>query len=268
MESEPELNPSTTAPTVDQPAVLPNSKRSNRQRLLALAIAGVLLYYGGTSAAHWYRAGEDRTLSLANIRRVGLGTLLYAQDWDSNVMPPPREVAHREWVTWPTLVRPYVSPDSSFSNPANPVVPFRSSLRDPIHDYNVNSSYAINKRFWNTFAPGPFPLDNLELPEQTVLFVEAGRMWRTPTKDDYDRNAAFTEYSDTTERFAGLCPYPSAHGGRMAVVAADGHGILLTVVHYTPKDGAHDPLYGRIGNSIYNWNGGHVNGNTDLPAKD
>ena len=254
--------------TQSQSSAKPASPRTRARRNLIIFLVLVGLYYGIGTGVKWYRAGEDRTTSLSNIRRVGLGTLLYAQDWDSNVMPPPIQTGPQEWVTWPTLVRPYVSPDSSFSNPANPVLPFRSSLRDPIHDYPVNSSYAINKRFWNTFAPGSFPLDNLELPEQTVLFVEAGRMWPSPYRVENGKNAAFLEYGDTTDRFYNLVPYPSCHGGRMAIVAADGHGLLISVAHYSSKEGAHDPLYGRVGSNIYNWNGGHVNGNTDLPAKD
>ncbi len=89
---------------------------------------------------------EERALSLSNIRRLGQGLLLYSQDWESDTMPPPREISPRVWLTWPRLLQPYVSPDSTFSNPSNPLVPFHSSVRDPINDYPIDSAYAINQR--------------------------------------------------------------------------------------------------------------------------
>ena len=52
------------------------------------------------------------------------------------------------------------------------------------------------------------------------------------------------------------------------VVAVDGHAVMVEVKHYGPEDSPHDPLYGRIGNSIYNWNGGHPNGETDTPPRE
>jgi hypothetical protein len=211
----------------------------------------------------------QRAESLSNIRRIGAGALLYAQDWDSRLMPPATQQEETQWLTWPRLLRPYISgEDSIFSNPSNPVTPFHSNVHHPRYGYPIDSSYALNRRFWNAFGPGPFPLDNLEMPEQTVLFVEAGPMWGDPLKERTSSRTALLDYGDTLDRIQGLVPYPSTHDGRMAVVAADGHGLMLTVEHYSSKDGPHDPRFGRIGQTIYNWNGGHPNGETDLPPRD
>ena len=232
------------------------------------AVAAVATILVVPELLRWYRVGEERTLSLTNIRRLSQGALLYAQDWDAATMPPPYEVQPGVWQSWPALLRPYVSPDSTFSNPSNPVIPFHSSLRDPIHDYAVNSSFAVNRRFWNCFGKGPFPLDNLELPEQTALFVEAGKMWKDPLKYSPWRPIGLLEYGDMEDRVGSYCPYPSTHDGLMSIVAADGHGIIVSVLHYRPKTGPHDEMYGRIGSNIYNWNGGHPNGQTDHPARE
>ena len=195
---------------------------------------------------------------------------MYAEDWDGSGMAPATRLPSGYWQTWPGLLRPYVGPYTVFSNPANPVMPEPSGLRDPRAGYAINSSYALNRRFWNTFSPGPFPIDNLELPAQTALFLEAGPMWKGPTtRLGSGANApsiAVIEYGDITDRYQGLTPYPSSHDGRMAVAAADGHALLLRVDHYSGKDGIHDTQYGRIGENCYNWNGGHPNGETDRPA--
>lgn len=258
------------APSSDPPVPSPTTDPSKSARIywqiavVVIIIATIIL----PPAARWQRMGEERALSLSNIRRIGQGALQYAQDWDSETMPPAAQFSKRMWLTWPRLLQPYVSPDSTLSNPSNPLVPFHSSIRDPIHDYPIDSAYAINRRLWNTFSIGPFPLDNLELPEQTVLFVESGRMWSNPLRWSQGLNIGLIDYGDTTDRYAGLSPYPSTHDGRMAVVAADGHGIILTVLHYETKDLPHDVLYGRIGSGIYNWNGGHANGETDRPPKE
>jgi len=241
----------------------------NSRVILLLSIVVVLIAITVLPPiVRWQQMSEERALSLSNVRRIGQGALLYSQDWDSNTMPPAFEISERVWMTWPRLLQPYVSPNSTFSNPSNPLVPFHSSVRDPVNEYPIDSAYAINHRLWNTFSPGPFPLDNLELPDQTVLFAGAGRMWRNPLRWTEGPNIGLLAYGDTMDRYLGLSPYPSTHDGRMAVVAADGHGVLLTVQHYSPTDGPHDAMYGRLGSGLYNWNGGHPNGETDRPPRE
>lgn len=263
--------PGASSPSRQEPpesaVVTPLPPRRRRQVLFALLTVALCVAFLPPLFA-WQQMGEERALSLSNLRRLSSGALLYAQDWDACTMPPSYPVDAHFWQTWPSLLRPYVSPDSTFSDPSNPVLPFHSAVREPGRTYPVNSSYALNRRFWNTFGPGPFPLANLELPEQTALFVEAGPMWKSPYRPNEGRPLAFLEYGDTMDRYGELYPYPSPHDGRMAVVAADGHGTILKVVHYDPKDGPHDTLYGRIANSIYNWNGGHPNGETDRPPRE
>ncbi len=226
--------------------------------LLALAIAMAL-----PPLLAWQQMGERRALSLSNLRRIGTGALLYAQDWDGRPVPVAEKLPDGSWQTWPDSLRSYVGTTANFQNPANPTT---EATHHPTVGYPVHASYALNHRLWNTFSRGPFPMENIELPEQTAMFVEAGPFWHSPKHpSSTDTTAlALLDYGDMTDRVDGLCPYPSTHDGRLAVVAADGHGILLTVEHY-PKKGRHDTLYGRIGGSLYNWNGGHPNGETDRP---
>ena len=210
--------------------------------------------------------GEQRALSLSNIRRIGTGALLYAQDWDGRLMPVAERLPSGGRQTWPETLRPYVGGDATFENPCNPTT---AATRHPTEGYPIHSSYALNRRFWDVFAPGPFPLDNLELSEQTAMFLEAGPFWGSPTRKLRPPASApaLLEYGDTADRWQSLVPYPSTHDGRIAVVAADGHGVIVSVEHYDFKS-RHDTLYGRIGGNIYNWNGGHPNGETDRPPRE
>jgi len=248
----------------DPPEAAPEGVAALRITPLRTAICGVIgltLGFVLPPLLRWRQMGEERARSLSNIRRIATGALLYAQDWDGRLMPVAERLPAGPWETWPQTLKPYVGGEDTFDNPANPTTP---ATRHPDHKYLIRSSYALNRRFWSTFSPGPFPLDNLELSEQTALFVEAGPFWNSPTNRirAASPRPALLDYGDTTDRRETLVPYPSTHDGRMAVVAADGHGVVVTVEHY---DGSarHDTLYGRIGGNIYNWNGGHPNGATD-----
>jgi hypothetical protein len=113
-------------------------------------------------------------------------------------------------------------------------------------------------------------MENLELPEQTALLVEAGPMWSHPQRKTESRVAhtAVLDYGDMADRYGKWWAYPSTHDGRTIVIAADGHGAVVSVEHYDSRHGPHDTAYGRIGGGIYNWNGGHLNGGADRPPRD
>jgi hypothetical protein len=226
----------------------------------------VALLVGLGPLVKWQQGEIKRAKSFSNLRRLATGLLMYAQDWDGRLMPPATRLPDGHWLTWPQLTDAYVNRSDVFQNPANG---FGSNPpRHPKEGYAVRTGYALNHRFWNVFTPGPFPLDNLELGEKTALLVEAGPMWSHPKRAERVSDTALLDYGDMMDRVNGFCSYPSTHNGKMAVVAVDGHAVTLEVKHYGPEDGPHDRLYGRIGNSIYNWNGGHPNGKTDTPPRE
>ena len=74
------------------------------------------------------------------------------------------------------------------------------------------------------------------------------------------RNTARAAYTDTATEPES---YRSPHAGRMNVAAADTHTVNIKVAHYNTA--GHDPLLGRLGAAVYNWNGGHPNGDTAGP---
>ena len=248
------------------------STRKPRVLIFSLLIVGLIV--GLPPLLTWQRTGEQRARSLSNMRRLADAWQLYAQDWDGAPVPTVERRVEEEggktyWLTWNKRLGAYGATTAILDNPANPAGEQRHALHDPMRGFDVETSYALNTRFWDTFAPGPFPVDNLELSAQTALFVEAGPMsadrLRAPQSEAESRSLARLEYGDVADRVGELWPYPSTHGGKLAVVAADGHAVSLSVEHYAPASGPHNPRYGRIGGEIYNWNGGHANGDTDHP---
>ncbi|MDE2126296.1 MAG: hypothetical protein KGJ62_06885 [Armatimonadetes bacterium] len=218
----------------------------------------------------WQQLESQRTESISNLRQLANAFLEYSQDWDDHPMEPARPLASG-WQLWPDDLRGYITGHSVLSNPSNRIDPDHP-LEDPSRRYAVSTSYALNRRVWGVFSPGPFPLDNLELPERTAMFVEAGPMWSAPVPSETvgasHGHIAKLTYGDTEDRYSSLFAYPSLHGNRLALVAMDGHALSVVVSHYTAASGPHDSLYGRIGGHIYNWNGGHPNGRTDQPARE
>ncbi len=243
----------------------PNSPVRSR-RFLAITSVCLILIVVLFPLFGWRYREIDKAESLSNLRRLADGLQLYAQDYDGCLMPPVTRQANGYYLLWTDRLKGYSPIENLEVNPSNPVM---RSLTDPLHLYRVPTSYALNRRFYGVFSAGPFSTDNLELPEQTALLVEAGPMWNHTGRSGEGSPAkpyiAQIFYSDTTKRVDGLVPYPSTHIGHLALVAADGHAAAIKVAHYGPQDGPHDTLYGRIGGSIYNWNGGHPNGQTDTP---
>jgi hypothetical protein len=247
-------------------------KLSGKQTRLAIVIGALALVgaAGLPAVLDWQRLNANRTQSLANMRRLAIALQLYAQDYDGSIPIAAQRRADGSWLTWPVRLKGYTDLRQILNNPSNPISAANARVIEPTAGFRVDTSYALNRRFNDQFGRGPFPLDNLELSGQTVLLIEAGPMWPITGRNvaNGPRVAPYAriDYGDTLDRYKGLVPYPSTHGGRIAVVAADGHALAVPVEHYTAADGPHDPLYGRIGGDIYNWNGGHPNGAVDRPS--
>jgi len=216
----------------------------------------VVLLLAGAPALRWRSYSMARVRCQSNLRRLSLALLLYAQDHDYRFPIPDYPVGPSRYRTWVDLLSMYVDQQPILQCPWN-------ETGDAVHPrkgFRFGSSYALNSRFWNHFTPGPFPMDNLELPSQTVLLVEAGRERADGPFGRKRTNRIWHTYWDT-----GAMPgsYPSPHWRKMNIVAVDGHARTITVSHYS-LDG-HNPQLGRLGGGVFNWNGGHPNGDTSGP---
>jgi|GEM_PF-1627016 len=217
--------------------------------LAALAVASV-------PALQWRSYQMGRVRCQSNLRRLAVSLLLYAQDHDYRFPMPDRPAERGGARTWADLLKTYVDRRPIMECPWNRL----GGLRRTDQGIPFASSYALNSRFWGRFAPGPYPIENLELPSQTVLLVEAGRR-----RADGPFGTRLLETVTHTYWDTGVSPgaYPSAHRRKMNIVAVDGHARTITVAHYD-LDG-HNPERGRLGGGIFNWNGGHPNGDTAGP---
>ncbi len=250
----------------------PGTPSGNRSGLALRVVVGTAVLVAAVTAfatphlLAWQRINSDRIASISHLHRLAYGLQLYSQDYDGDL---PLPVSLPSCVDWTQRIRGYCQEQWVLRNPATS---HAKHLTDPSTACRVRADYALNSRFQNTFASGPFPLYNLELPAQTALLVEAGRMTSNTGRRVgpliYKGNQGSFEYTDTESRVRGLVPYPSTHDHRLALVAADGHAVSVRVVHYSKKDGPHDQLYGRIGGAIYNWNGGRPNQHPSDPPRE
>jgi prepilin-type processing-associated H-X9-DG protein len=220
--------------------------------LLALGIVAVLI---GIPAIRWQQISVARVSCLTNERRLASALMLYSQD-HNGCLPPTEIRTANGWKSWINLADPYIRAQEIVECASN-------SARGAKHatlGYSFPYSYALNERFFGVFSPGPFPVENLEIPEQTVLLAESGWQRSASPFGPPERPLAMSAYTDT-----GLNPtaYPSPHDGRMNLVAADWHAKSLRIAHYGTA--GHDTRYGRVGGALYNWNGGHANGDTASP---
>jgi len=210
----------------------------------AIAIALVPLF-------GWQATMESKATCVSNERRLATSLLLYAQDYDWRL---PRHSYKRDngfVVTWVDTVMPDMPGRQVALCPATASSQKGSATGPRDNPY----SYALNVRFYDRFQPGPYPYENLELPAQTAMVVETAA--RGP------KSPSVSGYWDTT---VDTDCYPVPHGGRANVAAADGHVITVKIARHAPGD--HDVLYGRFGGSMFNWNGGHPNGDTTGRARE
>lgn len=224
--------------------------RSRQWRLAAglavvTAIAAVVLGTVGFREAR-------RTLCLSNQRRLSVALLIYAQD-NTGCLPPVRSKLETERTRfWLEAIDAYLPLRGLGACPANPA----ADCQDTRTGDRFGGSYALNERFFGVFAPGPMAVEHVELPNQTVLLVEAGHQRADRPFGPPAGQSCRAGYWDTGEH---PLFHPSVHAGKMSVSAADGHALALEVAHYSLE--GHDPLLGRLGGQIYNWNGGFPNGN-------
>ncbi len=239
---------------------------AKRMQITAVVVTGLLALLSLPSVLQWQKNHEQQTLSLSHLHRLAYSLQLYAQDYD-DALPEP--IAPSSCLDWTTRLRGYYDNRQELQNPSNP---FQRPIKDHATGCPIHSGYALNQRFYGQFSPGPFPFYNLVLPAQTALLVEAGPMWKTTGRAE--QNSASPQpwgsfaYTDTLQRFNGLVPFPSTHNHKLCLAAADGHAVCVRVAHYSPADGPHNTMLGRIGSHMYNWNGGRPNGHADQPPQE
>ncbi len=243
--------------TENSPGLSP-SKAKRFPKYWWLVVLIVMAIAGGIPAVRLQQYWEQRASCQTNLRRLSTALLLYAQDYEG-ALPPTESRQGDVWRSWVEMADPYKKGQDIEECPSNPA----AGARHATLGYPFSCSYALNYRFFGVFAPGPFAVENVEIPAQTVLLVEAGRMREAGPFGPPASPLAMSAYFDTAQTPRA---YPSPHDRRMCISAIDGHTVCVRVAHYSPA--WHDPMYGRVGRNVYNWNGGHPNGDTGTPPRE
>lgn len=219
-------------------------------------ICGTALVAGVIPALMWQASQSAKTACQTNLRNLSTALLLYSEDHDGYLPLAERKAADGTWQAWIQVLQPYLDDEDAGVCPSNTA----KGCIHPFHGYRYPWSYALNARFHGVFGRGDFPIENVEIGEQTALLVESGAVRLDGPFGNSKYRWALPMYWDTAW-WPGA--YPSPHRRRMNIAALDGHVTNVEVLHYTSK--GHNLLYGRIGRGMYNWNGGHPNGDTTGP---
>ena len=133
-----------------------NGKDGERRRFALASVLLILIAACSFPLYQWQQTGEHRARSLSNLRRLADAWQLYAQDWDACPAPPVEHRPDGNWLTWPRRLNPYGATPVILDNPANPVSDLPAVPHDPQRGFPVETSYALNTRFWNTSHPARF----------------------------------------------------------------------------------------------------------------
>jgi prepilin-type N-terminal cleavage/methylation domain-containing protein/prepilin-type processing-associated H-X9-DG protein len=118
----------------------------------------------------------------SNLKQVGIGMFMYAQDYDE-MLAPNRITEQTSWNciccwgggnfdNWKTLIQPYIKNYGLFKCPSNP----NKDQRDESRDVNNRQSYAINGALFPSLLGGQqggTALAQLEYPAQTMFVLES-----------------------------------------------------------------------------------------------
>jgi prepilin-type N-terminal cleavage/methylation domain-containing protein/prepilin-type processing-associated H-X9-DG protein len=175
-----------------------------------------------------------RTSCTSNLKQIGSGWLLYAQDYDERVMPRDSGTQNGKmmywWGSWNAstntllesegLLQPYMGNYQIQACPS-----FRNELRTALHF----TGYAYNNEYLHTFGKVPVKLSQITDAAETVTFADSARM----TGNVVEPNTYLTPPGPDAST-GTLGNYPAFHGrhnGTGVVLWADGHAKAFRPVY-------------------------------------
>jgi prepilin-type N-terminal cleavage/methylation domain-containing protein/prepilin-type processing-associated H-X9-DG protein len=200
------------------------------------------------------RESARATDCLSNMKQMGLGMLMYAQDYDE-IMPGERLFTYPQagqspcWCCdpgnifgWEMAIEPYVKNYGIFACPSNPNTIYHTEEADP----RIVRSYAINGVMWAGSAPGqPGPkLASVPYPAQTVMVLES--MWPCGDLGDWVANPTGCTWGNAFYQHHGN-PNASPEGGMGNWAFFDGHAKALKMSQIMATIGGTPPynMWGR-----------------------
>lgn len=119
------------------------------------------------------REKARQTSCSSNLRNLGIGTLLYAQDYDE-AFPLGAYATATSFVTWNNLTDPYIKNKEIWQCPSSQVKPADADGTITTHfGYNVRYLTDLRLDFANANGHQAVTLAQVKAPAQTVLFSDA-----------------------------------------------------------------------------------------------
>jgi prepilin-type N-terminal cleavage/methylation domain-containing protein/prepilin-type processing-associated H-X9-DG protein len=169
------------------------------------------------------RENARRASCQSNLKQIGLGMMMYTQDYDGRY-------PMAEWTTspavdgaWPVLLQPYLKSVQIFHCPSDSA--------------DEGSSYILNNYFEN------WPEASVDSPSTTLLITEGqlytgGTRSMTNAATDYGLNADYTLY-DQTGRLNDPTKNLPRHLETSNILWADGHVKVSLPLYTSVNDSAH-----------------------------
>lgn len=172
------------------------------------------------------REKARQTSCLSNVKEIGLGILMYVQDYDERAMLHGLPNAER----WPELVEPYIKNWQIFTCPSRAETGYSGG-----HDSTVG--YAYNYLCSGTPVHYPHTLSMVKYPSETCIVVDGGYyyLWYT----GYYRSAIPGSSNYGTNGYSTLI---GQHNGGNNMCFYDGHAKWLGLSYIHSKIGFSDRL--------------------------
>jgi prepilin-type N-terminal cleavage/methylation domain-containing protein/prepilin-type processing-associated H-X9-DG protein len=162
------------------------------------------------------REAARKTQCLSNLKQMGLGIQMYAQDYDEQLPQGSRVIEGNAW-RWLHQTYPYVKNAGIYKCPSNPLAPWDPAL------YGNSGTYGYNAYFLNNES-----LASINKPTETLAVLDtpggtaAGNRFRVrPDVANNTQGAAWNAWPVQESRVAYL------HQGQANAVFLDGHAKTL-----------------------------------------
>jgi len=150
------------------------------------------------------REKARQTSCLSNCKQMGLATLMYAQDYDENLVPA---YVITYWFSQSGHLEPYVKNAQVFHCP---------SSKGQACTASTGTDYGINVRICHRNPPGRTKLAEVKYPAETVIIADSD--WTRSTADYRYCNCWRINNSRHPSYFI-----PDRHNGGANIIYVDGH---------------------------------------------